>query len=136
MSVKTSTSTSLALFVALMVMLGIAAAWGTASLFLHSPCSWMALVTAADAAIVLRLAGLARGRARARWSVLVAVLAILAGGFAVAALQIGAAFGSVPHEAVWNIGPGLARTWWQLNAGPWDIAAFALALPLAWWLGH
>ncbi len=136
MTLQTLGSTGIALFVALLVTLGSAAIWGAASLFLHAPCAWMAPVIAVDTAIVLRLASVPGGRGRGLLALLITAIAIALGAFTVAALQIGIAFGILPHEAVWNIGAGLARTWWQLNLGPWDSLVLILALPLAWWSGR
>ena len=123
-------------FVLLFASLGVAAIWGGIALFRGGTSAWMAPVAAIDVAILLRLAGIARSRQRVVASLLITGCTILAGGFTVAALRIGAAFGTLPHEALYKIGPGLAITWWQLNISGWDMALLLLAMPLAWLLGR
>lgn len=120
----------------LLVIAGMAAVWGGFGLFWRKPCGWMALVAALDAAVLLRLAGFPAGSARARIALLATALAILAGGYVVAAVCIGVGFGTLPHEAIWRIGPELAGLWWRLNIGTWDALALLLALPLAWRMGR
>lgn len=123
-------------FVLVLATLGVAAIWGGLSLFRGTTCAWMAPIAALDVVLLLRLAGLPSGRQRLVASLLITSCAILAGGFTVAALRIGAAFGTLPHEALYQIGPGLAATWWQMNISGWDVAVMLTALPLAWVLGR
>lgn len=126
----------LAAVTALLAIAGMAAIWSAVALVLKSPCGWMAPVVAIDVALMLRLAGLPRGRGRAAVALGTALAALAAGAFAVAAISIGRAFGTLPHEAIWFIDPPLALTWWRFNAGWIDVLAAALALPLAWRLGR
>jgi len=123
-------------FVTVLVALGVAAIWSGVALLRGGTCGWMALVAALDAAVLLRLAGIRAGRRRAGMALMMTLVALLAGGFAVAALRIGVAFGSPPHEALWRIEPSLAWTWWRLNLGPWDVVFLLAALPLSWRLGR
>lgn len=138
MSVKQTTSHhyAIALSTTLIIIAGVAALWGGVSLVWHGTCGWMALVAAADAAILFRLAGFAPGAARARMVLASTALAIVAGAFVVAAIRIGILFGTLPHEAIWRIEPELAILWWRLNIRWWDAIAILLALPLAWRVGR
>ena len=123
-------------FVLVLATLGVAAIWGGLALFFAATCAWMAPVAALDVVVLLRLAGLPGGRQRLVASLLITACAIVAGGFTVAALRIGAAFGTLPHHALYQIGPELAATWWQMNISGWDVALILTALPLAWVLGR
>lgn len=123
-------------FACALIIGGIAAFWSGAGLYWRKPCGWMALIAALDAALVLRLAGLPSGSARGRLALLATALAIPAGAFVVAATCIGLGFGTLPHEAVWRIDPGLVVTWWRLNGSIWDALALPLSLPLAWYAGR
>lgn len=123
-------------FITVLVALGMAALWGGVGLLRGGTCGWMALVAAFDAAVLLRLAGIRSGRQRAWVAVMITLAAVLAGAFTVAALRIGVAFGSPPHEALWRIEPSLAMTWWRLNLGPWDVVCLLASLPLSWRLGR
>ncbi|MCX7555535.1 hypothetical protein OS187_01575 [Xanthomonadaceae bacterium JHOS43] len=125
-----------AVAVALLAIAGIAAIWAGFGLFRRSPCGWMALVAAVDAAVLMKLAGFPAGAVRARIVLAITVMSVLTGGFVVAAVSIGAGFGILPHEAIWRTGPELVYFWWQLNISAWDVVALLLALPLSWWLGR
>lgn len=127
---------AIALTTTLIVIAGIAALWGGVSLVWRCTCGTMALVAAADAAILFRLAGFPPGVARARMVLASTALAILAGAFVVAAIRIGIPFGTLPHEAIWRIDPELAILWWRLNINWWDGIAMLFALPLAWRVGR
>ena len=133
------TSTRLLLvnaFTALLVIGGVAGIWVALGMMLRSPCAWMAPVAALDAALLLYLSGVPRGRRRAVSALLITVAAIAAGAFAMAASAIGVIFGTLPHVAIWQIGPELALTWWRMNAVGLDALMVTLALPLAWWVGR
>ncbi len=124
------------IFLVLLVALGMAAIWGTAAIFTRSSCGWMALLVAADAALLLRLAAIPAGPSRAVMAVIITLFALLLGSFIVAAMNIGLAFGTAPPESLMMIDPILALTWWRLNLSPLDGASLLLALPLSWWLGR
>ncbi len=126
----------LAAATALLAIAGMTAIWSAVALVLKSPCGWMAPVVALDAALMLRLAGLRGGRGRAAVALGTTLAALATGAFAIAAMNIGRAFGALPHEAIWRIDPPLALTWWRLNVGWLDGLAAALAPPLAWRLGR
>ena len=126
----------LAMSTALLVIAGMAAIWVALAILLKSPCGWMVPIAAIDAALLLRLSGLPKGRGRAAAALGATFSTLAIGGFAVAASSIGRAFGTPPHEALWRIDPTLAWTWWRFNSSGFDFLAAALALPLAWRLGR
>ena len=125
-----------AAFACLLVIGGVAAIWAGFGLAWRTPCGWMALVAALDAAVLMRLAGFPAGSARARIALAATALSIPVGAFVVAAVVIGVGFGTLPHEAIWRIGPDMAATWWRLNGSLWDVLAMIAALPLAWRMGR
>lgn len=125
-----------ATFVAVLALAGIAAIWGGVGLFRRSPCGWMALIAAVDAAILMRLSGFPAGAMRAHITLVITALSIVAGGFVVAAASIGIGFGALPHEAIWRTAPETAMFWWRLNISAWDVLPMLLSLPLAWRMGR
>ena len=125
--------TALAVLALATGVLGIGAAWTWFNAYSGALNGWVALLAAADAALLLRLAGMARGSARA-WLGVASVLAcIVVAGWMSAALQVGAAMGLRPMESAWRMGPELAWTLSGAAATPLDLAAAAAALSLAWW---
>lgn len=117
-------------------VLGVAALWLAAGLGLAAMCGWMALVAAADMALMLRLSAMAPGRARAWVSLAGTAVAIAVSGWLLAAAQIGVLLGLAPWESAHRIGPGLVWDLLRYGSGPWDWAFVLLALPLAWRLGR
>lgn len=123
-------------FLVLLAALGMAAIWGSLAIFARSGCAWMALVVAADAALLLRLAAMPGGKTRATLAATMTLIALATSTFTVAAVSIGLAFGTPPPESIGMIDPALALTWWRLNVSNWDVLWLLLALPLAWWMGR
>lgn len=115
---------------------GMAALWVLTAMFLQRQSAWMALLAAADIALLLRIAGTAPGRGRALLCALATAGTVIAGNWGIAGARTGRAFGYGPVESLQSLGTDLAWTLAQLgNHGP-ELALYALALALAWWLGR
>lgn len=122
--------------VALVAIAGVASMWSGLSLLFRTSCGWMALLTALDAALMLRLAAYPPGRARAVWTMVITLGTVAAAWYLISAAQIGALMGYRPADAVWKISPGLAWLYTTTNFA-WTDAAWLLgALALAWRFGR
>ena len=117
-------------------VLGMVAAWLAISLALRSPCGWLALVAAADLALMLRLAATPPGRARALAATAGTALAIAAGYWIYAASLMGMTLGLQPMASALRLGPVLAGELLRHATTGWDLAWALLALPLAWRLAR
>lgn len=115
----------------LLASLGIAAAWVLLALALGRQCSWMALVAAADAALVVRLARLRPGGRRALWGVLATVLAIGAANWGLVAAWLGRNLGLLPWESMLKLGPEFGWLLMRLSNGPADLAWLAAGVVVA-----
>ena len=71
----------------------IAAAWILVTQKTGRQCSWMAVVAALDAAILLRMCGQPAGLARSGWALLGTALAIALANWGIAAEQVGRMLG-------------------------------------------
>ncbi len=117
-------------------VLGVAALWLAATRVVGGSTGWMALVAAVDLALMLRLAAMPPGRARALAAVAGTVLAIALAYWMLAAAEMGRWLGLQPWESATRLGPVLA---WELvrhGHGLWDAALALASLPLAWWLAR
>ncbi|MFC4727923.1 hypothetical protein [Coralloluteibacterium thermophilus] len=125
----------LAVFALAAGVLGVAAVWALASVMLGGLQGWMALVAAADAALLLRLAGVAPGRVRSLAAVLATLAtAALAAWFSVAG-ELAPLFGLRPLDAVLRLGTDTAVLLVRQAATVADLAWVGLSLPVAAWLG-
>jgi hypothetical protein len=115
----------------LLASAGIAAAWALLALVTGHQCSWMALAAAADAVIVLRLARVRPGTARACVAMLGTILAIALANWWIAAGQIGRSLGLMPWDSSLRLGPDYAWTLATLANRPTDLAWIAAALLFA-----
>jgi len=124
---------SLALAAGLLLFgsLGIAAAWVLVAMALDSQSSWMALVAAADAALIVRLARLRPGFARALCGVLATLLAILAANWGIVAAWLGRHMGLLPWDSMLKLGPDFAWLLMRLSNTATDLAWMAAALVAA-----
>jgi hypothetical protein len=111
--------------------LGAAAVWVLLSMRLDRQCSWMAVVAAADAAIVVRLLRLPPGALRALYGVLATLVAILAANWAIVASWLGRHMGLLPWESILKLGPELGALLVRLFNSPGDLAWMAAALVVA-----
>jgi hypothetical protein len=110
---------------------GIAAAWVLLAFARDQQYSWMAVVAAIDAALLLRLARMPRGWPRAGWGVAATALAIAIANWGIAAAQIGRLVGLSPWESAIRLGPSHAWTLVSLaNPAP-QLAWLLLALVVA-----
>lgn len=125
-----------ALAVALVAVAGVAAVWSGLSLVFRGSCGWMAVVTALDAALLLRLAAWPPGRARAGWTVAITLATVVVAWYLIAAAQIGLPMGARPAEAIWKISAGLAWLYTWTNWSWADLAWLVVALGVGWRAGR
>lgn len=126
----------MALCFAVLGIAGMAALWVLATLFLQRLSAWMALMAAADIALLLRIAGTLPGRGRAVLCVASTAITIVVANWGIAGTRTGRAFGYDPLQGIQSLGPDLAWTLTLLvHHGP-ELALYGLALLLAWWLGR
>jgi hypothetical protein len=111
--------------------LGAAAAWVLVAMALGAQCSWMGLVAALDAALILRLLRVRPGAARALAGLLATALAVAAANWALVAAWLGNYMGLLPWESMRKLGGGFAWLLVQLANGPADLAWIAAALVAA-----
>lgn len=110
---------------------GIAAGWALVALLTGRQCSWMALVAAVDAAIVLRISGARPGALRACAAMAATAFAIALANWWIAAGQIGRSLGLLPWDSSLRLGPDYAWTLATLANRPADVAWIAAALLFA-----
>lgn len=120
-----------AIALSLLASAGIAAAWALVALATWRQCSWMALVAALDAAIVLRITGARPGALRACAAMAATAFAISLANWWIAAGQIGRSLGLMPWDSSLRLGPDYAWTLATLANRPADLAWIAAALLLA-----
>lgn len=117
-------------------VLGLAAVWAGVSVHFRSPCSWMLVVVAVDAALLLRLAGLPAGRVRLLLTAVVTVLTVIAAALLVSAAQIGLGMGLPPNEALPALSPGLVWLYLQAQLGWLDALWLLPAAAFGGWLAR
>lgn len=110
---------------------GFAAAWVLLAFARNTQCSWMALLAAVDAVLLLRLARMPSGWTRVALAVCATALAIALANWGIAAAQIGKVMGLLPWESLAKLGPHYAWTLVTLANQPADLAWLAAALLLA-----
>lgn len=122
-----------------MLLLGsicFALVWTLMAIYLDSQSSWMAVVAAADSALLLRLGGMPPGPRRAVMALVATLGIILVFNWAMAATQIGIVMGLNPLDSALKLGMHHAQILASLANGGADLAWMALALVVAWWLGR
>ena len=110
---------------------GFAAAWVLLAFARDQQCSWMAILAALDAALLLRMARMPRGWLRAMLAVIATASTIVLANWGIAAAQIGRAMGLMPWESMTKLGPFYAWTLVNLANPPIDLLWLATALVLA-----
>lgn len=115
---------------------GFAAAWVLLAWSRDRQCSWMAVLAAIDAALLLRLARMRPGWPRALLAALATVATIALANWGIAAAQMGKPMGLLPWQALGRIGPEFAWLLAGLVNRPVDMAWLAAALVFALVLGR
>lgn len=105
--------------------------WIALSLRSGALCSWMALVVALDAAVLLRIAGVRPGARRAGIALLAAAATIALALWSIVALQIGLPLGLGVWDALTKLGFDYARTLLELAADTRDLVWIGAGLLLA-----
>lgn len=111
--------------------LGVAAAWILVAVALDTQGSWMALVAALDAALIVRLVRLRPGATRALLGLASTALAVAVANWGLVAAWLGGYMGLLPWESMLKLGGGLAWLLIRLSNGPADLAWIAAALVAA-----
>ena len=112
-------------------ILGADAVWVLLAVAGNRPCSWMALLTAVDVALLLRLTGAPPGAARVAVAVLATALAVALAQWLIVATQMGIVLGLQPLDSAWRLGPAVARQLLRLSLDRGDLAWMLASLPLA-----
>lgn len=107
--------------------------WVLLALYMNRQCGWMALVVALDAAVMLRIGGMAGGWKRALWALAATVAVTAVANWGIAVLQMGAAMGAQPWESARKMGSGFALTLLSLANRPADYLWMAVAAVAAVW---
>jgi hypothetical protein len=115
----------------LLATLGCAAAWILVALAAGRQSSWMAVVAAIDAAVLLRLARAPAGAARAAAGVAATVATIALANWGIAAGEVGRSVGMLPWAAAIRLGPDYAWTLAELANGAADRLWLAAAVVVA-----
>ena len=110
---------------------GFAAAWVLLAFARDQQCSWMAILAALDAALLLRMARMPRGWLRAMLAVIATASTIVLANWGIAAAQIGRVLGLLPWESMTKLGPFYAWTLVNLANPPIDLLWLTTALVLA-----
>ncbi|HSR64451.1 MAG TPA: hypothetical protein VLM17_02445 [Xanthomonadaceae bacterium] len=126
----------LALALLLIGSTGFAAAWVLLAWMRDRQCSWMAVLAAVDAALLLRLAHARPGRVRAAAAVLATAASIVLANWGIVAAQVGRPMGLLPWESMAKLGPALAWTLATLANHPADLAWLWIALVVAFLAGR
>lgn len=121
----------LALFLLLLGSVGIAAGWVLSSQAVGGQASWIAVLAALDAALMLRLGTMRPGWARAAAAVVGTMLAIGLANWGIVASEMGAPMGLLPWESLFRLGPGFVWLLTKLANGPVDFAWWGAALVVA-----
>ena len=124
---------------ALLLLLGIfgmSAIWTLLALIVDRQCAWVAVIAAADLALLLRLAHAAPGMPRA-FAALGATFATAAiSNWTIAATQMGGPMGLPLVDSVQRLGSDHAQTLMLLANQPAEWAWYAVAAIVALWLGR
>ncbi len=121
---------------AVLGVLGMAAVWTLVAVIVDRQCAWMAVLTAADLALLLRIGRAAPGMPRALVNLVATLVTVAIANWCIAAAQMGGPMGLPMTESLQRIGPDLVRTLLSLATQPTDLAWYAIAVVVALWLGR
>lgn len=110
---------------------GIAAAWVLVARTGSGQMSWIAVLAALDAALMLRLGAMRPGWRRAMAAVLGTALAIVLANWGIVAAQMGAPMGLLPGESLARLGPDFVWLLTMLVNDHVDFAWWGAALVVA-----
>lgn len=126
-----STTPVFALCLLLMGSLGVAAAWILFAWSRNAQSSWIAVIAAFDAALLLRLGRMRPGPARAIAGTAATAATIVFANWGIAGGQMGKAVGLLPWEAMLRLGPAHACTLVSLANTSQQLAWLCSALVIA-----
>lgn len=118
----------------LLLLLGcltITIAWMLVALSTGRQNGWFAVVAALNAALMLRMGGMARGVWRALIGMVAALLVIVAANWSIASAYIGGSMGLTPWESALKMGPHYAWTLAGLANDAADRVWMGVALVVA-----
>jgi hypothetical protein len=110
---------------------GFAAAWILLAWSRDQQCSWMAVLAALDAVLLVRLARMPAGWLRATLAGAATAGSILLANWGIAAAQMGKPMGLLPWESMGKLGPSFAWVLATQANHPADLAWLWLGLVLA-----
>jgi hypothetical protein len=122
---------AVALGLALAGSLGIAAAWILVAQASGRQCSWMAVLAALDAGMLLRMARMPPGAARAACTVLATLLAIALANWGIVATEVGRMLGLAPWASMGKLAFDHGWLLARLANDAVDLAWLAAALVVA-----
>lgn len=129
------TATWLLAVVTLAAIAGMSAIWAGAASLTGGSASWMCLVVALDAVLLLHLAGQSGGTRRMGWALAITLLTVVAAAALIAAAKIGVGMGLRPAASLGRMSVNLIVLYWQANLNfidlLWLIAGLVLAGRLA-----
>jgi hypothetical protein len=110
---------------------GFAAAWILVAFARDRQCSWMAVLAAVDAVVLLRIARMRSGVPRMALAVGATAVTIALANWGIAAAQIGRSVGLPPWESMLKLGPFHAWVLVNLANPPVDLLWLAASLVVA-----
>ena len=124
------------LLLAALGIFGMSAVWALVALIVDRQCAWMAVLTAADIALLLRLGRAAPGMPRAAVTVFATLATIVLSNWTIAATQMGGPMGLKLVDSMQRLGIDHAQTLLGLANQPAELAWYAVAVIVALWLGR
>ncbi len=112
-------------------IVGFAAAWTLVSLAYERPFAWLAVLAAADMALLLGIGRWRVGLGRALLAALATIATIVLANFCIVAGQVGAGMGLLPWESAMKLGPAYAWELARLANDRIDLAWYALGVVTA-----